>query len=248
MATKQPEQKPKFLTMHAPEVPPLMSNVVSLFIQGIPQDSYSECGIAKKPPLPPEQVREKLADFVRDRLKALAAFEYASWINGRIPFVTSRELQLWRLLQFVKFLWFWDLPDDAILAEIFNATVRKASNLASDFEARFRKTILYPVALRRLYELFNTQPAKATEPHPRKKAWDGCVYRVDSDRYLGYTVTFISDLREFANQPLVDACWWDKDEKLMWVPLEVREIAVREHALREKLFEMYRLPSDDTGG
>src|SRR5262245_16334669 len=124
-----------------------MTNVVSLFVLGIPKQHYVDCGIqgdALKTDDSAEKVRETLNAFVRERLTALATFEYTSWINGRTPFVTPRELQLWRLLQFVKYIWFWDLPENEILATIFNATRRRAANLASDFEARFRKTILYP--------------------------------------------------------------------------------------------------------
>lgn len=238
--------------MRPPEVPPVMTNVVGVFIQGIPSDSYLDCGIemteSQAGKLPTGKIREKLADFVRARLTLLAGLEYASWINGQIPFVTSRELQLWRLLQFVRFIWFWDLPDDEILAMIFNATRRRASSLASDFEARFRKTILYPVALRRLYEMFSTEPISSNESHPRHESWDGCLYRVYSDRYLSYVTTLIEDLRELKEQPLLDATWWDKDERVIWIPMEVREIALKEEDLREKLFDMYDLPGEDSGG
>jgi hypothetical protein len=241
---------PTFLSIGPPKVPELMTNVVSLFVFGIPKHHYKDCGVPRAAlgsTGAAEAVREALATFVRERLKALAAFEYASWINGRTPFVTSRELQLWRLLQFVKYIWFYDLPDNEILATIFNATRRRASNLAADFEARFRKTILYPVALRRLYELLATEPAKKNVKHPVRKNWDGCVYRVDSDRYLEYMRTLLSDFRAFTTQALADPTWDDRDERLLWLPMEALDIAADDE-LREQLFKMYREPPEDIGG
>jgi hypothetical protein len=244
-----PARPQKFLKMQVPDVPSIMTNVVSVFVQGIPGDSYGDCGVevgTLSTTTGAAEARQKLAEFVRGRLELLARLEYASWINGQIPFVTSRELQIWRLLQFVTFIWFWDLPDDEILALIFNATRRRASSLASDFEARFRKTVLYPVALRRLYELFSTEPISSDTPHPRHN-WEGCLYRIHSDRYLSYTMTLIDDMREFKQEPLIDAMWYDQDEKLMWLPMEVRKIATTDAELREKLFEMYHLPRDAAG-
>lgn len=240
---------PTYLKISPPKVPELMTNVVSLFVLGIPKQHYSDCGVPHdvlEADGAAETVRERLNLFVRDRLTALATFEYASWINGRTPFVTPRELQLWRLLQFVKYIWFWDLPENDILATIFNATRRRAANLASDFEARFRKTILYPVALRRLYELLATEPLQERVDHPRR-AWKGSTYRVESERYFEYLRTLFSDFRLFTEKTLIDPAWIDRDERIVWVPLEARDIAADAN-LRERLFAMYRQPSDDIGG
>src|SRR5256885_47089 len=89
----QPGAKPpKFLTVKPPEPPLLMTNVVSVFVQGIPGDSYPQCGIEPQPgkTLTTGDIRQKLAEFVRRRLELLAQLEYGRWINGQIPFVTSR--------------------------------------------------------------------------------------------------------------------------------------------------------------
>src|SRR5262245_2264377 len=73
-----------FLKMQPLEVPSLMTNVVSVFVQGIPRDSYNKCGIEIRESAStlPQGYRQKLSDFVRGRLELLARLEYASWING----------------------------------------------------------------------------------------------------------------------------------------------------------------------
>jgi len=100
-----------------------MNTVVNVFIHGIPKDSYSQC-IEEPLPSPPSREDEHrgLDKFIRGRLNQIARYEYCTWINGQIPFVTPRDLELWRLRQFVEFLWFWNLPDDDDLALIFNST------------------------------------------------------------------------------------------------------------------------------
>jgi hypothetical protein len=122
-----------------------------------------------------------LRSFVEERLGGLADYEYRNWVNGQEPFVTPRELQLWRLKIYVQYIWFWNLPEDEDLAMIFNLTKRRAANLAADFFARFRKTIIYPVALRRLYALTNTSEPELEKDDPKHHAM-GNVYRIPLNR------------------------------------------------------------------
>ena len=240
---KKQETAPyKFLEAQPPDPPVLMNNVVNVFIHGIPPDSFVHCmGEDKRIPSSREDLHKALDKFVRQRLNEIALYEYCTWINGQIPFVTPRELELWRLRQFVEFLWFWNLPDDDDLSLIFNSTKRKASNLASDFLARFRKTILFPVAIRRLFEMLYTKPLKENVQHPRK-SWNGCIYRIDYYRYLEHLNALIAEIIEQTRKVLIDACFFDRDESLIWLPTELRDIVLGKDDLREHLFSLYQLP------
>lgn len=231
-----------FLEVQAPEPPILMNNVVNVFIHGIPEDSFAQCkGSKLSSQVTEEATHQTLDEFIRERLNMIALYEYCIWINGQIPFVTSRELELWRLLQFVKFVWFWNLPDDDDLALIFNSTKRKASNLASDFLARFRKTILFPVAIRRLFNMLHQNPVRDNIDHPRKN-WKGCIYRIEFYRYFEHLNALIAEITEQTQTVLLDACFYDREESLIWVPSELREIVIEDNKLQERLFNMYPLP------
>jgi hypothetical protein len=235
-----------FLQVDEPITPVLMNNVVNIFIHGIPADSFDQCadgGLSAQ--VSREDLHKSLADFVRKRLTKIATYEYGTWINGQIPFVTSRELELWRLRQFVEFMWYWNLPDDDDLALIFNYTKRKASNLASDFLARFRKTILFPVAIRRLYQMLHDEPLKDNESHPRKN-WKGCIYRIEFDRQLEHLNALIAEVSEQSRKILPDACFYDRDEGLIWLPFTLRKLVLEDKALSDKLFKMYPLPGRAT--
>ena len=232
----------QFLGVLPPKPPALMNNVVNVFIHGIPADSFAQCTDEDLPSPPSrENLHEVLDKFIRLRLDQIALYEYCTWINGQIPFVTPRDLELWRLRQFVEFLWFWNLPDDDDLALIFNSTKRRASNLASDFLARFRKTILFPIAIRRLYQVLHTEPLQKNVQHPRKK-WKGCVYRIEFSRYLEHLNALIAEINEQTQEILLDACFYDREESLIWLPTELREIALSNDSLRDQLFTMYPLP------
>jgi hypothetical protein len=166
-----------------------MHNVLLTFANNIPDDCHPYCVSSKHQAyngaLLGETLQAFLRDFVEERLGKLADLEYRGWINGQQPFVTPRELQIWRLRQFVQFVWFWNLPDDDDLAMIFNLTKRRAANLTSDFIARFRKTVIYPVALRRLYHLVNTSQPVFDKPqkHPKHNA-NGFIYKVPARRLV----------------------------------------------------------------
>src|SRR5262249_14520987 len=150
------------------------------------------------------------------------------WINGQQPFVTPRELQLWRLRNYVQYIWFWSLPDDDDLAMIFNLTQRKAANLAADFIARFRKTLIYPVALRRLYYLLNNSEPENPDgkpiPHPKADA-DGNIYRIPSSRFITVAQYLVEDIRtQLPAKRMANPYLWDKEEYRMWIDLEMLDV------------------------
>lgn len=135
-------------------VPPVdyLESVLLIFADHILAEEYEKCVVydddGTKTAFPKggdrTQQRDHLRRYVEQRLRQIAMFEYSQWINGRMPFVTVRDLQLWRLLQFCQYVWKWNLPEEEHIATIFNLTRRRASSLVSDFIARFRKLYLYP--------------------------------------------------------------------------------------------------------
>lgn len=80
-----------------------MHNVLFTFVNTIPDNCYPYCLSTKHPSynsaLPGDARQQFLRDFVEERLGKLADYEYRGWINGQQPFVTPRELQIWRLRQ-----------------------------------------------------------------------------------------------------------------------------------------------------
>lgn len=231
----------QYLNISQPKPPELMNNVINVFVHGIPKDSFNLCAEEVDFAVnSQEDLRNALSVFIRRRLQKLAIYEYHAWINGQIPFITPREIQLWRLRQFVEFLWFWNLPDDDDLALIFNLTKRKASNLASDFLARFKKTLLFPVAIRRFYEMMHQEPLKKGVDHP-KKNWVGCLYHLDYHRNLELLNSLISEIPEFRQIKLIGASYYDREENIIWIPTDLREIMISDDDLRDELFDIYPL-------
>lgn len=223
-----------------------MHNVLLTFASAIPEDCRQYCTSAKHPSVTPMTEGDGhhvyLRDFVEERLLELADYEYRGWINGQQPFVTPRELQIWRLRQFVQYIWFWNLPDDEELAMIFNLTKRRAANLGSDFSARFRKTIIYPVALRRLYHLINVKPPFDEKEHP-KAAAAGFRYRVPSRRIAAAAENLVDDLRvELPRIRMATPFIWDRDINLMWIDKVTVDVMKTNEAIRRRLYDMYKLP------
>jgi hypothetical protein len=242
------------LLRNPPEIPQLMDNVIRTFVRGIPGECYQYCKLVGHEDIDITKMLEDernkhLGKFVRERLMHLAKFEYVLWINGRLPFVTHRELHLWRLLQFVMFIWCWNLPDDDDVSRIFNLTKRQASSLVNDFIARFRKTLLFPVVLRRLYCLLRATPWMDDVDHPKKK-WTGALFRITSKRYIEDTNTLIDEFRDRINggPPLPDAYLYDRDENIMWIAYEVLKIVRDNDKIRVELFRMYPLPAGGNNG
>lgn len=236
-----------------PEPAPWMNNVAYVFVNGIPEDCYMYCK------LPTQKVkkkngkagdifqREMLAEFVCNRLQMLAEREYKLWINGRMPYITPRELQLWRLRQFVQYIWFWNLPDDEDLAMIFNETKRKASNLINDFIARFRKTLLFPAALRRLYRLLLNDPKKTRIPHEKKPDMIGNVYHIVNRRYLDDCNMFIHEcrMRISHHTPIADAYFYDRDSQLIWVDTTIISLLKNNDEVLQDILDAYQEPEQE---
>ena len=225
-----------------------MHNVLLTFANAIPENCHEYCLSAKHPAytasVSGDARQQYLRDYVEERLGQLADQEYRGWINGQQPFVTPRELQIWRLRQFVQYIWFWNLPDDEDLAMIFNLTKRRAANLASDFIARFRKTIIYPVALRRLYHLINTTNPVKPEPeqHPKNPA-RGFIYQVPTRRLIDAAQSLVEDIRtEIPKLRMASPFVWDKDLNLVWIDIVTKDVMKTNDALRKRLYEMYKIP------
>jgi hypothetical protein len=100
----------------------------------------------------PQVQREFLERYVRYQLDCIASFEYKKWMNGRMPFVTPRDVQIWRLYMFCRYIWQGRLPRHDHLGILFNLTPRRASGLLSDFYARFRKRFLFPIFIRQMLD------------------------------------------------------------------------------------------------
>jgi hypothetical protein len=224
-----------------------MPNVLLTFVHAIPQECYRYCTSQKHPnvaidSLPQADRQACLRDYVEERLGRLADYEYGGWINGQQPFVTPRELQLWRLKIFVQYIWFWNLPDDDDLGMIFNLTKRRAANLAADFVARFRKTIIYPFALRRLYALINTTDPESTEKHPKVHA-EGNIYRIPSSRLVNAAQYLVEDMRsELPTKRMATPYLWDKEPYRMWIDQVTVDVMKTNEALRAQFYTMYRMP------
>lgn len=228
---------------------PYMHNVLGTFANAIPRECYPYCTTTKysnitKAMIGNEEDKSWLLEYVEERLGKLADYEYRDWINGQQPFITPRELQLWRLRMYVQYIWYWNLPDDEDLAMIFNLTKRRASNLASDFVARFRKTVIYPVALRRLYALVAKAAPLRIEKHP-KGAAQGGLYKVRSVRLVNAAQYLVEDLRsQLPTKRMANPYLWDKEQYLMWVDSVMIDVMKTNNRLRELLYNMYQIPKD----
>lgn len=187
--------------------------------------------------------RPWLIDFVEQRLGELANYEYRQWVNGQQPFITFRELQLWRLQLYVQHIWFWNLPDDDDLAMIFNLTKRRAASLANDFTARFRKTAVYPVALRRLYDLITLGTPQRRKERNTKNSANGDVYRISSARFLNTARSLVDDLLiEVPNARIASPYLWDEEQYWMWVDERMIDVMKTNKAVQTKLYDMYPIP------
>jgi len=224
-----------------------MHNVLTTFVNAIPDGCYLFCESTKHSKITPAMIartpRPWLMDFVEERLGRISNYEYREWINGQQPFITFRELQLWRLKLYVQYIWFWNLPDDEDLAMIFNLTKRRAASLASDFIARFRKTAIYPVALRRLYDLItSTTPARRNERNAKGTA-KGDVYKMPSARLVNTAQYLMEDLAlEVPKKRMANPYLWDKEQYWMWVDEVMIDIMTTNQAVQQKLYDMYPIP------
>jgi len=207
----------------SPEVPEYLKQVIGLFVLAIPPDARGKCVLEDQTQFPESAKQSEQEEFLRtcihERLNRIARFEYSNWLNGRMPFISPREIQLWRLRQFAEFIWDWNLPDDDDLATIFNLTKRQSTNLVSDFHAKFRKLYLYPRILRRLLDLLAGKP---DQEEVRNGDAIGKLYLIPSKRYVYELNTVISELREKNPRMIIRAAAvFEKNDQFMWVSNEV---------------------------
>lgn len=224
-----------------------MHNVLATFANGIPEGCYKFCTSSKHAAITTTMAsktpRPWLMEFVEERLSQLANYEYREWLNGQQPFITFRELQLWRLKLYVQYVWFWNLPDDDDLAMIFNLTKRRAGSLAADFIARFRKTAIYPVALQRLYDIVTAANPVKSNVRNAKDTAIGSVFRMPSERYVNTAQYLVEDLtilvpaKRMANPYL-----WDKEQYWIWIDDVMIDIIKTNKNVRTQLQSMYPVP------
>ena len=227
----------------APVELPYMDNVLPAFVNSIPVATHASCKLengTKYPAGDANANQQHLASFVRERLATLARREYVQWINGQLPFISPRELRLWRLSQFAQHIWGWQLPDDDDLAMIFNLTKRQANNLAADFSARFRKTALFPTAIRRVYAILRDKPV-LKDVELRRAI--GNVFKIPSRRYIDDTNALINelDLRKPDRTVLRPAVRHEQNDQFMWVNDGVLKL-ITDDKIRDLIFSLYPLP------
>lgn len=249
-AEKLTTEPDDFLDLTPPKVPPLMVNVLHVFAKNIPEDARKQCAIRDgETSIPyPEDGSEAerthhLLAFVRERLYVISRLECARWLNGRLPFITPRELIIWRLRQYVWYIWAFQLPDNDDLAMILNTTKMRAGHIAADFLARFRKSLLFPIALRRIYRILRGEDAYnhiVDQEVEYKKAY-GSTFRVPSKRYVQDTNALIDEFRLRLREEgfLRDAALYSKEEDIMWVSERVIEVAGYDD-IRQELLDLYK--------
>jgi hypothetical protein len=195
-----PELKPH------PEIKPFIRSVVNVFANQIPVEDYSECKIFdQEDNIHKEYVEtvsadakdEFLHEYVIQQLKRIAQHEYQQWMNGEMPFVAIRELQIWRLHQFCKHIWKWNLPSDNDLASIFNITKRKASTLLGDFKAKFWKTYLFPFLIDSMLKFLEQEYDKLIDDDPDQEG--GVLGR----RIIVPNENYIDNINQILKEPIV---------------------------------------------
>jgi|GEM_PF-3535318 len=247
--TKSLNAKPdEFLRLKPPEVPQMLDNVLLVFTKSIPQDAYPQCEIDATKMKFDKNASESakrafLLEFVRERLEMVARQEYGLWLNGRLPFITPRELLVWRLRQYVEYIWAFQLPENDDLSVIFNTTKLRAAGVASDFLARFRKALLFPIALRRLYLILRGQDPVYTmldKVYEQNKAY-GTTFLVPSRRYQEDANALIDEFRLREDVPLKDAQLINKTDNVLWIHKHVLDI-VKDDDIYQELLGIYIIP------
>lgn len=239
-----------FLDLTPPTIPPILDNVLLVFSKSIPEDSKKQCTLIKPKTFYPENgdeadKRRHLLMFVKERLDCIARLEYSFWLNGRLPFITPRELLLWRIRQYIEHIWAFQLPDNEDLSMILNTTKTRAGHIAADFIARFRKALLFPIALRRIYRILREEDEYfpiVDREYEYKKAY-GSAFRVPSSRYVQDVNSLIDEFRLREHGFLRDAALVSKEEHILWVGERVIEMAKYDD-VREELLQLYKIPRE----
>lgn len=231
-----------------PNKPDLLTQVISLFIEGIPEKSKIKCERiinAKNQSYPEdkaENIKEEfLYEFIKQKIITISNYEYHMWLDGKMPFITFRELQIWRLRQFVEFIWDWNIPEDELIATIFNITKRKASNLINDFQARFGKIYILPRTLIRIIDIFTKSPDLEGDQIIPLYGTEiiGNVWIIDNYRIMNDVNIMINELKNITgNMRLAPAMRYRKTDRFMWVSKEVVEKFKQAKNL-EKLKQMH---------
>ena len=232
-----------------------LESVLSIFADHILSEDYENCvvydGGGNMTPFPKDaertQQRDHLRRYVDGRLRRVAMFEYSQWVNGRMPFVTVRDLQLWRLLQFCQYIWKWNLPEEEHIATIFNLTRRRASSLVSDFVARFRKLYLYPLIIRSLFRFLreNYNPNVKPEDHFNLK---GRRFRVTEGRYIEEMGAILKDptVREKIGGGHI-VYPFAEDDRLFFIREEtIKALLDDKIGVEAELNKLYKLPSEQS--
>jgi hypothetical protein len=236
----KPSNPPSQSGIVLPSIPDYLSPVLTLLAAAVPQEVRPKCYLENGTQFPAtakDEVQQAfLVNFVGEKLDRIARYEYRHWLNGRMPFVSPRQLQLWRLRQFAEFIMDWDLPDDEVLAVVFNLTSRQAGSLVSDFYAKFRKLYVFPRVLQRLFALLDVKPQIPQMPY---QGVIGRVYKIPSKRYLEEMNAVINDLREsHRREILVSAAFFRRNQQLMWVAERVIE-TMNDKTTRDILTNLY---------
>ncbi len=242
MAEKEKEPWP------VPVLPHHLKQVLEAMAGAIPVDFAKKCRWDDETPYPgrgdQRAKKEHLKTYAGQKLDRIALYEYRLWLNGLMPFVSPREVQLWRLRQFAQYIWDWEIPDDDVLAVSFNLTTRQAKGLVLTFYASFRKTFIFPKILRRIIALFEkVDYKKARVP---VKDINGVVVEVPSRRYVDETNIVIDELRDLAPAKRVyyPAQTHLKNRQLMWVSRRVCQ-DLKEPEIIEQLKENHPIGGGD---
>lgn len=213
-----------------------LAPVIDRMAHAIPLDFILRCRLddgSAYPSTPGVQQQTFRRQYVRQELDRIAIHEYRSWLNGDLPYISPRELHLWRLRQMAERLWDWELPDDEVIAVGYNLTPRKATGLISNFYALFGKSFVYPKMLVRLLAVVHGVRNRVVAIE-KDGDIDGRVVPIPSRRYVDMVNILLDDLREITPRTLFfPAKLWRRNRELMWVADHLLEMFDNEEIIGE---------------